>query len=157
MVERLFLAMPRGCLQFVIVVFPDHTHYFTYVASNLHIFVNIEDNCFQFSGKILRDSTLQRHHELNFDVHNHKVPFVISWPIYMYINTKKYLFKDYHHRFQRKRSCENQLVMFVLNVLSRLYGVVNNGHKQTDCIIMFWDRRCAIKKAFVTRIIRYIY
>ena len=26
MVERLFLAMPRGCLQFVIVVFPDHTH-----------------------------------------------------------------------------------------------------------------------------------
>ena len=28
MVERLFLAVPRGCLQFVIVVFPDHTHYF---------------------------------------------------------------------------------------------------------------------------------
>ena len=26
MVERLFLAMPQGCLQFVIVVFPDHTH-----------------------------------------------------------------------------------------------------------------------------------
>ena len=26
MVERIFLAMPRGCLQFVIVVFPDHTH-----------------------------------------------------------------------------------------------------------------------------------
>ena len=25
MVERLFLAVPRGCLQFVIVVFPDHT------------------------------------------------------------------------------------------------------------------------------------
>ena len=28
MVERLFLAVPRGCLRFVIVVFPDHTHYF---------------------------------------------------------------------------------------------------------------------------------
>ena len=28
MVEWLFLAVPRGCLQFVIVVFPDHTHYF---------------------------------------------------------------------------------------------------------------------------------
>ena len=28
MVEWLFLAMPRGCLQFVIVVFPDHTHYY---------------------------------------------------------------------------------------------------------------------------------
>ena len=26
MVERLFLAVPRGCLQFVIVVFPDHIH-----------------------------------------------------------------------------------------------------------------------------------
>ena len=26
MVERLFLAVPRGCMQFVIVVFPDHTH-----------------------------------------------------------------------------------------------------------------------------------
>ena len=25
-VERLFLAVPQGCLQFVIVVFPDHTH-----------------------------------------------------------------------------------------------------------------------------------
>ena len=26
MVEQLFLAVPRGCLQFVIVVYPDHTH-----------------------------------------------------------------------------------------------------------------------------------
>ena len=26
MVERLFLAVPRGCLQFVIVVLLDHTH-----------------------------------------------------------------------------------------------------------------------------------
>ena len=26
MVERLFLAVPRGYVQFVIVVFPDHTH-----------------------------------------------------------------------------------------------------------------------------------
>ena len=26
MVERLFLAVPRGCLSFVIVVVPDHTH-----------------------------------------------------------------------------------------------------------------------------------
>ena len=27
MVERLFLAVPWVCLQFVIVVFPDHTHF----------------------------------------------------------------------------------------------------------------------------------
>ena len=26
MVERLFLAVPQGCLQFVVVVFPDHNH-----------------------------------------------------------------------------------------------------------------------------------
>ena len=26
MVEQLFLMVPRGCLWFVIVVFPDHTH-----------------------------------------------------------------------------------------------------------------------------------
>ena len=26
MVERLFYAVPLGCLQFVNVVFPDHTH-----------------------------------------------------------------------------------------------------------------------------------
>ena len=26
MVERLFLAVPQGCLRFVIVVFPDHTN-----------------------------------------------------------------------------------------------------------------------------------
>ena len=33
MVERFFLAVPRGCLPFVIVVFPDHTHYFLHTAS----------------------------------------------------------------------------------------------------------------------------
>ena len=26
MVEQLFLAVPQDCLQFLIVVFPDHTH-----------------------------------------------------------------------------------------------------------------------------------
>ena len=30
MVEWLFLAVPWGCLWFVIVVFPDHTYYFLY-------------------------------------------------------------------------------------------------------------------------------
>ena len=27
MVEQLFLAVPWGCLRFVIVVFPEHTHF----------------------------------------------------------------------------------------------------------------------------------
>ena len=40
MVERLFLAVPRGCLQFVIVVFPDHTHliFFTQVLLYQNMF-----------------------------------------------------------------------------------------------------------------------
>ena len=32
MVERLFLSVPWGCLQFVIVVFPDHTHLLFFMA-----------------------------------------------------------------------------------------------------------------------------
>ena len=35
MVERLFLAVPWGCLGFVIVVFPDHTHLLLLILSLL--------------------------------------------------------------------------------------------------------------------------
>ena len=49
MVERLFLAVPRGCLQFVIVVFPDHTH-LLFLNAGLVVF-------FRRSG-----SVLVRHH-----------------------------------------------------------------------------------------------
>ena len=41
MVERLFLAVSRGCLQFVIVVFPDHTHFFFF-----KVYVPSSPNCF---------------------------------------------------------------------------------------------------------------
>ena len=34
MVERLFLAVPRGCLRFEIVVFPDHTHLLFFIIQN---------------------------------------------------------------------------------------------------------------------------
>ena len=37
MVERLFLAVPRGCLQFVIVVFPDHTHLLFLASTKLSL------------------------------------------------------------------------------------------------------------------------
>ena len=44
MVEQLFLAVPRGCLQFVIVVFPDHTHLLFFssntIALNVHVFLS---------------------------------------------------------------------------------------------------------------------
>ena len=36
MVERLFLAVPWGCLQFVIVVFPDHTHLLFFIRIRTH-------------------------------------------------------------------------------------------------------------------------
>ena len=36
MVERLFLGVPRGCLRFVIVVFPDHTH-LLFLISDMNI------------------------------------------------------------------------------------------------------------------------
>ena len=35
MVERLFLLVPGGCLQFVIVVFPDHTHLLNFIPSKM--------------------------------------------------------------------------------------------------------------------------
>ena len=38
MVGRLFFAVPQGCLPFVIVVFPDHTHFYcwkSHVAAQL--------------------------------------------------------------------------------------------------------------------------
>ena len=34
MAERLFLAVPWGCLRFVIVVYPDHTH-LLFLSTNL--------------------------------------------------------------------------------------------------------------------------
>ena len=37
MVERLFVAVPRGCLQFVIVVFPDHTHLLFLISKDTHL------------------------------------------------------------------------------------------------------------------------
>ena len=51
MVKRLFLAVPRGCLQFVIVVFPDHTHYTILGAKTLGI-IFISD--YQAHGLLLQ-------------------------------------------------------------------------------------------------------
>ena len=34
MVERLFLAVPQGILQFIIVVFPDHTIFDTHMGKS---------------------------------------------------------------------------------------------------------------------------
>ena len=44
MVERLFLAVPKGCLQFVIVVFSDHTHLLFWKNGKLHGITALEIN-----------------------------------------------------------------------------------------------------------------
>ena len=47
MVEWLFLAVPCGCLQFLIVVFPDHTHYFFIEISGItgYLHLNVSGIC----------------------------------------------------------------------------------------------------------------
>ena len=34
---------------------------------------------------LLSSSTLHTHHKFDLDLYSHRVPFVISWPIYIYI------------------------------------------------------------------------
>ena len=46
MVERLFLTVPRGCLQFVIVVFPDHTHLLFSIKPSLLFFLSYRFSLF---------------------------------------------------------------------------------------------------------------
>ena len=41
MVEQLFLAVPWGCLRFVIVVFPDHTHLLFLLQVNYQFYIVI--------------------------------------------------------------------------------------------------------------------
>ena len=52
MVERLFLAVPRGCLQFVIVVFPDHTHLFFLLQTTHSYTLNNTYKCAHINGPI---------------------------------------------------------------------------------------------------------
>ena len=48
-VQWLFLTVPRVCLQFVIVVFPDHTHYFCKIHRiNVPNFVMMQIISFSF-------------------------------------------------------------------------------------------------------------
>ena len=56
MVERLFLAVPWGCLQFVIVVFPDHTHllFLSVLSGSCMVEIDIHVCTWQI-GKCLQD------------------------------------------------------------------------------------------------------
>ena len=73
----LFLMMPRACLQFVIVVFPDHTHLlFLIVFSMLcgcwwFVFppvvhwIGSDHSCLPFFVKSLKLSIYEKHHLIN--------------------------------------------------------------------------------------------
>ena len=61
MVERLFLAVPRGCLQFVIVVFPDHTHLLFLKVTNhldVHSFIAVRSELRRVDGMIGVSTTI---------------------------------------------------------------------------------------------------
>ena len=63
MVERLFLAVSRGCLRFVIVVFPDHTHLLfliqkawddpLYISIEGSQIINSKSKCISYSEHLL--------------------------------------------------------------------------------------------------------
>ena len=59
MVERLFLAVPRGCLRFVIVVFPDYTHLLFFCKFRNKILLsnttdrNVSQHCYRIFDLIL--------------------------------------------------------------------------------------------------------
>ena len=53
MVERLFLAVPRGCLLFVIVVFPDHTHLLILLHQQCRLFCHQDNMILQFGVLVI--------------------------------------------------------------------------------------------------------
>ena len=64
MVEQLFLAVPWGCLRFVIVVFPDYTHLLFFTVKN-QIFIQSStcssriSNSDRVQGKKIHFETIQ--------------------------------------------------------------------------------------------------
>ena len=64
MVEWLFLSVPRGCLRYVIVVFPDHTHllFFIYDLADIEA-VTTHDNKSTKAANTKRGA-LMFHHEI---------------------------------------------------------------------------------------------
>ena len=107
MVERLFLTVPRGCLQFVIVVFSDHTHLlfrkiwlnsmyckiFIYVHKNLFLpqtsdllekLALIFLHNFHRKRSLLKLSIKKLSQKIN--VKNTKIEFRRRWPVKNSIN-----------------------------------------------------------------------
>ena len=61
MVERLFPAVPWGCLRFVIVVFPDHTHLLFLLGVVFHSYLDFNRiSCKQTVENLIRHYSLRR-------------------------------------------------------------------------------------------------
>ena len=72
MVERLFLAVPRGCLRFVIVVFPDHTHLIFFITLNVD-FLNKLLNISESKSPFVKQSIISFVYVTYMDIVRHKV------------------------------------------------------------------------------------
>ena len=58
MVERLFLAVPLGCLRFVIVVFPDHTHLLFLISFLIYQIAEMVFDCVPKSSRLMKKTQL---------------------------------------------------------------------------------------------------
>ena len=89
MVEWLFLAVQRGCLQFVIVVFPDHTHFLFFMVKNTHLLNG--QLLLKLRKRILKYTLNKYHIYIGFASFKHlqlpfstKIPVTIWQIVYIY-------------------------------------------------------------------------
>ena len=81
MVERLILAVPWGCLMFVIVVFPDHTHLLIFICFVLQPHIGPRKGVWWVWIKgLLTDTWLQKH-ALLFLTSQWSVALMIALPL----------------------------------------------------------------------------
>ena len=98
----LFLTVPWVCLQFVILVFTDHTHYFLTILSLIFIFINLyKAFTFSINGKFLQSFTSTCSFLILLKTHSH------------YADKGQSLYQDAsRHIFNKK----NKLLFHLTNV-----------------------------------------
>ena len=110
MVERLFLTVPRGCMQFVIVVFPDHTYLlFLHLSiSNDIVSTKIYDKHDNFDFKFV-----------NFPFLDGDVPRSISYGVYICQLIRFARASSYITDFNTRNK------LFTQNFLNKAIGIIN--------------------------------
>ena len=77
----LFLTVPWVCLQFVIVVFTDHTHYFLTIFSLIFIFINLyKAFTFSINGTFLQSFTSMCSFFILLKTHSHYADVAMVHP-----------------------------------------------------------------------------